>query len=596
MKRWSEHSTHMYDAIRTIPIVILLSIVQFSMAYANTAQAIPYHFSINDRQFDSIADIILKNEFLRKKPQYDKNHIELLKQIASKHNNPVLRARATFWDIRSRQLDDAPESCIPVLEKARGSITRENDYDYACLTYLLAGYNNRIGNYFMTYQLLNDAIPIFSSHNDDYFLGNSHLLMGQNYLNIGEPHEAMEQIKLAEKHYRACGYPTNRIFFFEALNAKDDDESLNLLKKSTEEGEDDPGMTIQAYGHIASIFISRNQPDSAMRYINLGKTMIEAIDHENTPLRVILNIKEAQAYMLSADYDKALRLLEDTEKANRRYPNEYYESELLGLMAQAYEAKGNKEKAYSYLKHYIEALHKFIRQTGSDEISKAKARDAINKQKNLIVKMEQDNRNAHNRFVILLLIFLTVIAASAGVLIYIIQKIKIKKTENRELRTNLEKELIIKRLNTENFERDIKQKDCEISSSVLLLSNKNDVLQQIGEITKKFSDEGRIPEEYVRQVNMLVSESIKGDDEWTRFKIHFDSVHPDFFKKLKATSLDLTENELRLCAYLRIGMRAKDIATMLSVSPASVNTNRYRIRKKLGLSKEDSLDDFIRKI
>lgn len=131
---------------------------------------------------------------------------------------------------------------------------------------------------------------------------------------------------------------------------------------------------------------------------------------------------------------------------------------------------------------------------------------------------------------------------------------------------------------------------------MLLLSNKNDVLQQIGEITKKYYQDGKIPLEYVGQVNSLVRDSIKGDDEWTRFKIHFDSVHPDFFTKLKNISAELTENDLRLCAYLRIGMRAKDIASMLSVSPASVNTNRYRIRKKLGLEKDDSLDDFIRRI
>ena len=179
---------------------------------------------------------------------------------------------------------------------------------------------------------------------------------------------------------------------------------------------------------------------------------------------------------------------------------------------------------------------------------------------------------------------------------FFIQRIKMRKIENRELRTNLEREMVIKRLNMENFERDMKKKDCEISSSVLLLSNKNDVLTQIGEITKRYYDEGKVPPEYVAQVNSLVSDSIKGDDEWTRFKAHFDSVHPDFFTKLKNLSAELTENDLRLCAYLRIGMRAKDIASMLSVSPASVNTNRYRIRKKLGLGKEDSLDDYIRRI
>ena len=151
-------------------------------------------------------------------------------------------------------------------------------------------------------------------------------------------------------------------------------------------------------------------------------------------------------------------------------------------------------------------------------------------------------------------------------------------------------------MNRKNFEQDIKQKECEISSSTLLLANKNEVLQQISDITRKYQEMGSIPAEYVKQVNDVIGDSLKNDDEWQRFKRHFDSVHPDFFVKLKEAGTGLTENDLRLCAYIRIGMRAKQIAEMLSVSPDSVNSNRYRLRKKLKIQKGDSLDDFIRKI
>lgn len=168
--------------------------------------------------------------------------------------------------------------------------------------------------------------------------------------------------------------------------------------------------------------------------------------------------------------------------------------------------------------------------------------------------------------------------------------------ENRELRNNLRQESLIHNMNLRNFKRDIKQKECEISSSTLLLANKNEVLQQISSITKKFSDNGKIPKEYVEQVNAVIGDSLRNDDEWQRFKLHFDSVHPEFFIKLKAKCSELTENDLRLCAYIRIGMRAKQIAEMLSVSPDSVNSNRYRLRKKLEISKGESLDDFIRNI
>ena len=81
--------------------------------------------------------------------------------------------------------------------------------------------------------------------------------------------------------------------------------------------------------------------------------------------------------------------------------------------------------------------------------------------------MQQENKDAHNRFVIILLILVAVVLSAAALFLYFYQRIKLKRIENRELRTSLEKEMIIKRLNLENFERDIKQKECEISSSVL---------------------------------------------------------------------------------------------------------------------------------
>ncbi|MFW5544667.1 MAG: helix-turn-helix transcriptional regulator, partial [Prevotella sp.] len=130
----------------------------------------------------------------------------------------------------------------------------------------------------------------------------------------------------------------------------------------------------------------------------------------------------------------------------------------------------------------------------------------------------------------------------------------------------------------------------------LLLANKNEVLQQISDITKRYYDNGKIPHEYVDQVNNAIKSSLQNDDEWSRFKFHFDAVHPGFFVKLKEMCQDLTENDLRLCAYISIGLRAKEIAEMLNVTPDSVNTNRYRLRKKLRLGRGESLDALIRKV
>ncbi|MBD5310665.1 MAG: hypothetical protein HDS13_00665 [Bacteroides sp.] len=575
--------------------VALFCILYVHVCSAKTIQS-KYHFQTEDAVFDSIAGLVFADEVNRTNDSRVPGWIEKMKEIASRSHNPVLEARSVLWQIRSTQLNASPDSCIVILEQARGKIPKSYEYDYACLSYQLAGNHDRIGNYFNTYQLLQEAIPIFEKYGDDYFLGNAHLLLGLMYSSIADYDQAVEEINLADRHYSAYGYPANRIAYFKATLSKDEKEKVRLYKEAVEQGSDDPGMTIQAYEQLATIYNARKESDSAMYYLQLGKSMRAEMVPDNILLKIILNIQEAEVLYSRKEYDKALALLKETEAIAPYYRNEYWEPAIYKYMARIYENKGDNQQAFSYLKKYLNAYERQINTFRGQEVPKAKAREAIQRQKVLITNMEQETRNARNRFIIILLVLIAVIILAAAVFLYFQQRIKMKRMENRELRTNLEQEMIIKRLNLENFERDIKQKDCEISSSVLLLSNKNDVLQQIRVITKRYSDDGRIPREFVDQVNSLVSDSLKGDDEWSRFKIHFDSVHPDFFTKLKKASDELTENDLRLCAYIKIGMRAKDIASMLSVSPASVNTNRYRIRRKLNLSKEDSLDDYIRKI
>lgn len=579
-----------------VAVVAIISLLMPVASPAAKAKPTPYLFTQVDAVFDSIARQVLTNEFNRVPAARNVENIVQLSRIASRSGDPVLKARASLWKIRANQINATPDSCITTLERLRSALPAEYDYDRACLTYQLAGNHDRIGNYFVTYQLLQEAIPVFEKYGDDYFLGNAHLLMGLNYFNISEPDLAIEEIRLADSNYRKAGYPSNRSHYFEATFAKDEKAQLRLFRKSIAEGADDPGMTVQAYDKMATIFNSMNLPDSALRYVSAGKKMIAEMLPDNFLLKIILDLKEAQTMLIKGEVDASLALLKKAEGNSERFRNEYWETDLYKLLSAAYEAKGNSTLAFLYLKKHLNATERDIATLRAAEIPKARAREAINRQKTQIARMEQDARNAKSHFFIILLALVVVLLAAGGVVIYILQRSKLRKIENRELRSNLEQEMIIKRLNLENFERDIKRKDCEISSSVLLLSNKNDVLQQIGELTRQYSDDRRIPDEYVRQVNSMISDSLRGDDEWSRFKVHFDSVHPNFFTKLKAASEELTENDLRLCAYLRIGMRAKDIASMLSVSPASVNTNRYRIRKKLGLTKEDSLDDYIRSI
>ena len=96
--------------------------------------------------------------------------------------------------------------------------------------------------------------------------------------------------------------------------------------------------------------------------------------------------------------------------------------------------------------------------------------------------------------------------------------------------------------------------------------------------------------EHGGELRETISRQLTADDDWRYFKLRFEKVHPDFFTVMKERFPSLSKTELRLCAYIRVGMTAKEIAQVLSVKPDTVNTSRYRIRKKMQLSPDESLE------
>lgn len=560
--------------------------------------ASPNHYSFDpvDKEFDSIASLLAGKEFSRTLTDADWRKTSMLTAIANHRNDRLLKARAIFWKIRLGQLNAQPDTCITALEKAKSLVPKEREFDYAAIAYQLAGNYERTGQYYTAYQLLQEAIPIFAAHGDYYFLGNAQLLLGLLYSTIEQKDLALEEIRKAGESYTKAHYPTNRIKYFEAELEKNIPETIRLLKESLVDGHTDPGMTIQSYIALASIFTTSNMPDSAKFYLDEGWKLYNDKIPDNRPLGSLLALHEASVAMHAGNFTEALPHLDKARSLLGDTSSEYWLKEIYRSYYIVYDRLGNRDKAYSYLVKYKDAFENQYRELQQQEVPKAYAREAINKQKAMLAEIEHERRIQHDRMVIVILVVVALLVIAASVLIYLYQRFKMKKIENRELRSNLEQEMIITRLNRENFEKDLQKKECEISSSVLLLSNKNDVLQQISEITKDYADKGRIPGDYVQKINEAVGSSIRNDDGWSRFKLHFDSVHPSFFIKLKEISGELSENDLRLCAYIHIGMRSKDIAAMLGVSPASINTNRYRLRKKLKLAKDDNLEDFIRKI
>lgn len=84
-------------------------------------------------------------------------------------------------------------------------------------------------------------------------------------------------------------------------------------------------------------------------------------------------------------------------------------------------------------------------------------------------------------------------------------------------------------------------------------------------------------------IKSLLQTNLQLDNDWTRFKLHFEQVHPHFFERLAAKYPSLTKNELRLFSYFHINLSTKEIASLLNIDPASVRRAKTRLYKKMAL-------------
>ena len=154
----------------------------------------------------------------------------------------------------------------------------------------------------------------------------------------------------------------------------------------------------------------------------------------------------------------------------------------------------------------------------------------------------------------------------------------------------LENEQQLMKIRNEQLSQDVDSKSRELAVSTMSLINKNELLSVIKEDLKKTTDDGN---RSIKSVISTITKNINEDDTWNVFKEAFDNADKDFLKKVKQAHLSLTPNDLRLCAYLRLNLSSKEIAPLLNISVRSVEIKRYRLRKKMDLSHEQGLVEYI---
>lgn len=201
-------------------------------------------------------------------------------------------------------------------------------------------------------------------------------------------------------------------------------------------------------------------------------------------------------------------------------------------------------------------------------------------------------------FIILMLIRLEMLRVNRKESRLLNQKNEELETQKRSHQKETEeKDRQIEQLEREKLDKELKHKAQEVANVMMSLSHKNDTLQtvkrELQNITAMVPRSHSEVRKAISDLQDKVEVDLKSDDVLKRVEEEFDIVHDNFIKKLRTAYPDLTNNEVLLCAYLKMNLTTKEIAPLLNISTRGVETMRYRLRKKFSLDRENSLTVFI---
>ena len=467
-------------------------------------------------------------------------------------------------------------------------------------------------------QFSKDALQLSTQLNSDLFIARSYIKLGSHLIVMGNYDEALKNfltcLKIAETNnfeheefiaLSDLGVIQDRIDKFD--NAlKYYFEALNIYTKSIEKGKPLKGIkNIQGlYNNIGNIYLSKKELNTAKEYYLKGLAIAEQkLDYSNIG-NICNNLGKLEDTKKNYDiaYGYLIKSLEARQKINDKsgiaksyysLANHYsemqqpnaaleYAKKSFALSSELNEPLTRKiSSMFLYqinkkLGNWQEALryHEIFQKVSDTLINDNKIQELTRLQMQYeYEKIEKDNLARQQKA---RLTYITLLSMVTGVSVILALLFFLARSRNK--RTRLEKE---------KLEKDMIIKNKELTTNVIYLLQKNELINSITSRLLKLKE--NLKEENKQPVQKIIVDlqSITEKEVWEEFEYRFQNVHEEFYQNLKKKFPDLTPSEIKLAAFLRLNMNTKEIASITNQSVNSLETARYRLRKKLGITNQE---------
>lgn len=439
---------------------------------------------------------------------------------------------------------------------------------------LISSYNN-IGLIYNDQKKHDEALNYYLKCLSLQLKHGGQLMISQTYSNIG-------QIYIINKKY------TEALRYFELGLAAAFKEGNNESKANN-------------YSSLGNLYIEKGDMDTALRYHESALGLRKKIDDNLGMISSYMAF--GKIYHKKGDNAAALQYANRALALVKTAGELDWITQCYKLLAEVTAALGNHKEAY----HNLELYKKYSDSLFNAENEKKLVQQQMNfdfkviqekKDRQAAAEVQRQKNIRHITIAALILLGLSAVfilvwrhrKASRAKQKLHDEEITIKEleaqalkveNENIQLKNDLmavEKEIEHKQ--NEKLQENLEFNRRELASATLYLFQKNQKLTELKTEIDTLKT-GSITTESLDKIKAKIQENLYLDADWDKFKLHFEQVHPNFFKELDEKHPGLTNYEVRLYAYLHMKLSTKEIAGLLNITPASVIKAKARLNKKL---------------
>lgn len=372
-------------------------------------------------------------------------------------------------------------------------------------------------------------------------------------------------------------------------SVQDPDSAFIFLNLAQKYARNDIQKIQAIFQNKAVLYFYKKEYDSAETF---SRKALAINDDKYNQLSISFNIAELE--QLKGNMPEALTLYRQAIQTADEIKAIPIKIQILKNMAEVYAKQGRFSRSYELLLQaqniadstFVSESHQKLLSVQRDfELFQNENAKRILGYQDELYKLQAFKKN------ILIGVISLCLIASILCIAFLSWKFRKQQKESRQLTSSLQQQIKEENRIVQKLQHETDKKTREILTHALSSAKTGEILEtvveELSQLRHNCKDKRNTQalssiENKIRSINW-------DEDAWNSFRFYFENLHPSFFSRLSQAYPSLTPGEIRICAFIAMNLSTKDIASLTNRSVRTIDTAKFHIRKKLGITKDTSL-------